>query len=142
MEILGELGLILMRWLIIFLFIVIGYLIFKGMEELFTKFFKKNDHYVEEEPLKIHKIPKKHMIKDSWEDFSDDPFYGLAFIASEVSIGDVAYYESGSWAGIYWQKGEDNCWTTSRELHVSLGGDEQCFDKWAKENESLKNPIQ
>ncbi len=85
--------------------------------------------------------PKKHIINGAWEDYGEDPFYGFNFISDEVGIGDVVFYSKGSWSEIYWQKVSNKDWTTSMELNMLCGGNQETFSAWAENNNNLRNKI-
>ena len=55
--------------------------------------------------IKLSQKPKIHYIKESWEDFGDDPFVGFTEI-KEVKINDAVCYLKGSWSKIYFQKSQ------------------------------------
>ena len=85
--------------------------------------------------------PKEHIIDGAWENHGDDPFYGFNLISDEVGIGDVVFYNKGSWSGIYWQKVSDKDWTTSMELNILCGGSKEKFLIWAEKNNNLRNEV-
>ena len=85
--------------------------------------------------------PKEHIIDGAWENHGDDPFYGFNLISDEVGIGDVVFYNKGSWSGIYWQKVSDKDWTTSMELNILCGVSKEKFLAWAEKNNNLRNEI-
>ena len=85
--------------------------------------------------------PKEHIIDWAWENHGDDPFYGFNLISDEVGIGDVVFYNKGSWSGIYWQKVSDKDWTTSMELNILCGGSKEKFLAWAEKNNNLRNEV-
>ena len=85
--------------------------------------------------------PKEHIIDGAWENHGDDPFYGFNLISDKVGIGDVVFYNKGSWSGIFWQKVSDKDWTTSMELNILCGGSKEKFLAWAEKNNNLRNEV-
>ena len=85
--------------------------------------------------------PKEHIIDGAWENHGEDPFYGFNLISDEVGIGEVVFYNKGSWSGIYWQKVSDKDWTTSMELNILCGVSKEKFLAWAEKNNNLRNEV-
>lgn len=101
----------------------------------------KDISYIIFKIIKGPEKPKKHIIDGAWENHGEDPFYGFNLISDEVGIGDVVFYNKGSWSGIYWQKVSDKDWTTSMELNILCGGSKEKFLAWAEKNNNLRNEV-
>ena len=91
--------------------------------------------------IKLSQKPKIHYIKESWEDFGDDPFVGFTEI-KEVKINDAVCYLKGSWSKIYFQKISETDFIASIEFQTLCGGDKRKFSEWAEQNYELKKYVQ
>ena len=91
--------------------------------------------------IKGYDKPKEHIIDGAWENHGDDPFYGFNLISDEVGIGDVVFYNKGTWSGIYWQKITDKDWATNMKLNIHYGVSKKKFLTWAEKNNYLYNEI-
>ncbi len=123
-------------YFLIFIIIVMGI----SLLIMFLRYLKEIG-YIFYKIIKGSDKPKEHIIDGAWENYGDDPFVGFNLISDEVGIGDVVFYNKGSWSGIYWQKVSDKDWTTSMELNILCGGSKEKFLAWAEKNNNLRNEV-